>query len=121
MNSPVVNVEIQGQRYPIRSHLDPAYVQELATYVDRKMRAAAEASPSSDYVGLAVLAALNIADEFFRAREQRSNEAATVASRAEQLERMLDHALESAGLSLVLQEEGGSELRGAPRRPPDSR
>ena len=36
----VVTVEIAGQRYPIRSGLDPAYVAELAAYVDKKMRAA---------------------------------------------------------------------------------
>ena len=35
----VVHIEVHGQRYPIRTTLDPAYVQELATYVDRKMAA----------------------------------------------------------------------------------
>ena len=38
----VVPVEIHGQRYPIRSSLDPEYVARLATYVDEKMRAAAD-------------------------------------------------------------------------------
>ena len=33
----VVTVEINGQRYPIRSHLDAAYIAELAAYVDQKM------------------------------------------------------------------------------------
>jgi len=95
-DAPVVHVEIQGQRYPIRSHLEPRYVQDLAAYVDRKMRAAAEASPSSDYVGLAVLTALNIADEFFRVRDQHSDDAASITSRAEELERMVDQALQLA-------------------------
>ena len=62
----VVTVEIAGQRYPIRSSLDERYVAELAVYVDGKMRAAAEAAPASDLLGLALLVALNIADEFFR-------------------------------------------------------
>jgi len=105
IDAPVIHVEIQGQRYPIRSRLEPRYVQELAVYVDRKMRAAAEASPSSDYVGLAVLAALNIADEFFRARDQQVDEATSLTTRAEELERIVDEALESARLSLVLQED----------------
>jgi cell division protein ZapA len=95
-DAPVVYVEIQGQRYPIRSHLEPRYVQDLAAYVDRKMRAAAEVSPSSDYVGLAVLAALNIADEFFRARDQQSDDAASLTSRTRELERILDQALQLA-------------------------
>jgi cell division protein ZapA len=118
-DAPVIHVEIQGQRYPIRARLEPRYVQELAAYVDRKMRAAAEVSPSSDYVGLAVLAALNIADEFFRTRDEISSESATLTSRARELERLVDEALESAGLSLVFQEERGGDGGSAPGRPPD--
>jgi cell division protein ZapA len=116
---PIVHVEIQGQRYPIRSQLEPRYVQELAAFVDRKMRAAAEASPSSDYVGLAVLAALNIADEFFRVRDQRSSETASLNDRTQELERIVDQALESAGLSLVLEEDERVDGSGTPGGPPD--
>ena len=61
-----------GQRYPIRSSLDPEYVARLATYVDEKMRAAADTTPSGDSLRLAVLAALNIADELFRCRDATS-------------------------------------------------
>ena len=43
--SRVVSVEIHGQQYPIRSGLDPAYVAELAAYVDEKMRLAAANRP----------------------------------------------------------------------------
>ena len=68
----LVTVDISGQRYPIRSGLDAAYVTELAAYVDTKMRAASEAAPSTDMLGLAVLVALNLADECFRARQQES-------------------------------------------------
>ena len=68
--SSVITVEIAGQRYPIRSGLDERYVTELAAYVDQKMRAASDAAPASDMLGLAVLVALNIADEFFRERER---------------------------------------------------
>ena len=71
----VVHIEVHGQRYPIRTTLDPSYVQDLAAYVDRKMALAAEASPSSDMLGLAVLTALNIADELFRARDQQLDDA----------------------------------------------
>ena len=64
----VVTVDILGQRYPIRSTLDTSYVTELATYVDRKMQTAAEKT-NGDSVRVAVLAALNIADEYFRYRK----------------------------------------------------
>ena len=89
----VITVEIAGQRYPIRSSLESAYVAELAAYVDAKMRVAADATPASDVVGLAVLVALNIADELFRARQQRSASDGQLNDRAQRLERMLDDAL----------------------------
>jgi cell division protein ZapA len=84
---------VNGQRYPIRSALDPAYVQELASYVDRKMRVAFDSAPSSDALGLAILAALNIADEYFRARDSQQLVDGSVAARAGELERMVDRAL----------------------------
>ena len=89
----VVTVEIAGQRYPIRSTLDEKYVAELAVYVDAKMRAASDAAPSSDTLGLAVLVALNIADEFFRARAQQTEAHGELNERAMRLERFVDEAL----------------------------
>jgi cell division protein ZapA len=86
----VVTVEIAGQQYPIRSTLDAKYVAELASYVDQKMRSAAEAAPASDLLGLAVLVALNIADEYFRARDQQSGE---LNARALRLEQLVDDVL----------------------------
>jgi len=89
----VVTVEIRGQRYPIRSSLDALYVSGLAAYVDDKMRAAADSTPSSDSVRLAVLAALNISDELFRCQEAQKGGRAALAERTEALERLVDAAL----------------------------
>ena len=91
--SSVVTVEIAGQRYPIRSTLDERYVTELAAYVDQKMRAASVAAPASDMMGLAVLVALNIADEYFRAREQTSSASGDLKARTVRLEQMVDEVL----------------------------
>ena len=89
----VVTVDIAGQRYPIRSGLEPAYVAELAVYVDRKMRAAAQAAPATDTLGLAILVALNLADEYFRARQLESSSQGELYERALQLEQLVDEAL----------------------------
>ena len=91
--SRVVTVEIHGQQYPIRSGLDPAYVAELAAYVDEKMRLASRESPAGDTLKLAVLAALNIADEYFRILDDERRQNDQVANRAAALERMVDLAL----------------------------
>lgn len=92
----VVHVDIAGQRYAIRSHLDAAYIAELAAVVDAKMQLAARESPQGDSLKLAVLAALNIADEWFRARDEDTARRASLSHRAEELERMLDLALASS-------------------------
>ena len=89
----VITVEIAGQRYPIRSALDERYVTELAAYVDQKMRAASDSAPASDMLGLAVLVALNIADEYFRERGQQSSSAGDLNERALRLERIVDEVL----------------------------
>jgi len=95
----LVTVEINGQRYPIRTTLDAAYVAELATYVQNKMELAVRESPAGDTLKIAVLAALNIADEYFRAREEGSVQRSSLTVRARELERMLDLALSDESLA----------------------
>jgi len=89
----VISVEIRGLRYPIRSALDAEYVGRLASYVDGKMRAAADSTPTGDMLRLAVLAALNVADELFRCRDMNQARSGELAERAGELERMLDRIL----------------------------
>jgi cell division protein ZapA len=99
--SRIVTVEIHGQRYPIKSTLDASYVADLATYVDEKMRLALKECPSGDTLKVAVLAALNLADEYFRACDDVQDNQAGFAHRAKELERMLDLALSAGGARLA--------------------
>src|SRR5258708_6222441 len=89
----VVAVDIHGQRYPIKSALDPDYVLRLATYVDEKMQAAGDTTPGGDSLRVAVLVALNVADELFRCREANRARDGELAERAGEIERMLDRLL----------------------------
>jgi len=89
----VIPVEINGQRYPIRSTLEPEYVARLASFVDERMRAAADSTPTGDSLRLAVLAALNIADELFRCRDLTRVRDGHLAERTEEIERMVDRVL----------------------------
>lgn len=95
----LVTVEINGMRYPIRSNLDAAYVADLAAYVEQKMQLAARESPAGDTLKIAVLAALNIADECFRTRDEGASHRSGLAQRARELERMLDLALDAEPLA----------------------
>jgi cell division protein ZapA (FtsZ GTPase activity inhibitor) len=57
------------------------------------MRAAADSAPHGDAMRLAVLAALNVADELFRCRENGRARDGQLAERAGELERLLDRVL----------------------------
>ena len=66
----LVHVEIFGQDYAVRGGDDPGYVEKLASFVDEQMKEVSRTSGAVDSLRIAVLAALNIADERFRLSEE---------------------------------------------------
>lgn len=90
-------VDIYDQIYHLRGP-DPRYLEQLSALVDAKMRAVARQGTTVDSLRVAVLAALNIADELVTLRQQRDalagNVARNIKSRTETLAEMLDAALE---------------------------
>jgi len=88
-----VRVEIFDQAYNLRGS-DPEYILKLAEYVDSKMRAVAEATNTIDTVRLAVLAALNIADEYHLLKKKQDTGATDYQKRAHQLVSALDEVLD---------------------------
>ena len=93
MSPRVVTVEIHGQRYAVRSDLDQAYIAELATYVDQKMRLAADELSSADSLRIAVIAALNLADELYRSRADGAGVEGGILEKTGALERLVDAVL----------------------------
>ena len=88
-----VRVEIFDQAYNLRGS-DPEYILKLAEYVDSKMRAVAEATNTIDTVRRAVLAALNIADEYHLLKKNQDGGATEYRKRAHLLADALDEVLE---------------------------
>ena len=88
-----VRVEIFDQVYNLRGS-DPEYILKLAEYVDGKMRAVAEATNTIDTVRLAVLAALNIADEHHLLQRMVDSGATDYQKRAHLLADALDEVLQ---------------------------
>jgi cell division protein ZapA len=88
-----VRVEIFDQHYNLRAGSDPEYILKLAEYVDTKMRAVAEATNTIDTVRLAVLAALNIADEYHLLKKRQDSGATDYQKRAHLLANALDEVL----------------------------
>jgi len=61
-----VTVDIFGNKYTIRGDADPDYIKELAQFVDRKMQEVVQHTPTISSYKVAILAAINIADELYR-------------------------------------------------------
>lgn len=59
-----IRVVIYDQEYYMRGDLNQEYIQKLAQYVDGKMRSIAERTRTVDTLRIAILAALNVADEY---------------------------------------------------------
>ncbi len=92
-NDESVRVEIYDQTYNLRGS-DPAYIRKLADFVDGKMRTVAQQTATVDSLRLAVLAALNIADEYHILKRKYDDVAGDFDQRARELSGALDQALE---------------------------
>ena len=69
-NPPVsVTVNINGQSYTLRTQDSPQTVNKLAEVVDHKMTEIRQATKTVDSLRVAILAALNLADDLRRSRE----------------------------------------------------
>jgi cell division protein ZapA len=88
-----LDVEILGQRFTISSDADEGYMLKVAGYVDGKMQELMRSPRTVTKSNVAMLAALNIADEFHRLQD--AHEA--ILNRLDQL---------SKKLSMTLSEEG---------------
>jgi cell division protein ZapA len=87
-----VRVEIYDQSYNLRGS-DAEYIQRLAEYVDLKMRAVAEQTRTVDSLRLAVLAAINIADEYHILKRKYEAISTDVTNRTSHLSGALDEIL----------------------------
>ncbi|HEX6903252.1 MAG TPA: cell division protein ZapA [Thermoanaerobaculia bacterium] len=87
-------VEIFGEVYHVRGNDENGYLQGLADLVDRKMREVAEHVKTSDKGRIAILAALNLADELFQAQSRQEGERVEIREKVAALTQELSQALE---------------------------
>lgn len=87
-------VTIFGRTYHLRGEGDSEYLIELADIVDRKMREVAEATGTADTLKVAILASLNIADDYLKvSREGLASGDAAPEKRLARMVALLDEAL----------------------------
>jgi|CXWL01.1.fsa_nt_gi cell division protein ZapA len=89
-------VEIFGGVYHLQGNDDGEYLQELAATVDRKMRDIASYASTADVSRLAILVALNLADELFQTKRQREGERVGIQEKVAALTHELERALASS-------------------------
>jgi len=90
-------VVIYNQTYNLRSDHSSEYIQELAAHVDRRMNEIASATMTVDSLRVAILAALQIADEFYESRRELRETEDHIAERSEKYAELLDQFLRSEG------------------------
>jgi cell division protein ZapA len=92
-NPSTTAVEIFGSVYQVRGHDDSGYLQEVAALVDRRMREVAAKTASADAAKIAILAALNLADELLQSRKRQEGERDEIEERVTVLTGELTAAL----------------------------
>jgi cell division protein ZapA len=87
-------VRIFGATYHVRGSDDSGYLQGLADLVDGKMRDVAQHVATADTARIAILAALNLADELFQSQKRQEGERVEIKEKAAELAEELTQALE---------------------------
>ena len=88
-----IRVNIFGTEYPIRGDTDPVYIEEIAQYVDSKMREVSKQLSLPSMSKVAILAAMNIADELFKERAEKEKTVAELEERVAEMSGWLEKEL----------------------------
>jgi cell division protein ZapA len=88
-------VVIYNQTYNLRSDHDEEYIKQIAAHVDRRMNEIASATMTVDSLRVAILAALQIADELYQARREVEETEEEVSRRSARYADLLDQFLKS--------------------------
>ncbi|UCD84791.1 MAG: cell division protein ZapA [Deltaproteobacteria bacterium] len=85
-----VQVEILGKEFTVKSENDESYVKEIADYVNRKMEEVLKDTRTVATVNVVLLAALNIADEYFRAKDQNQKLIGDIEEKCQELINLIE-------------------------------
>jgi cell division protein ZapA len=85
-----VTVQIAGQRYTLRSDADEETVRDIAAFVDKRMKDVQRHTRTADTQSLAILTALQIAEDLFGERDETSALKKRIRDKSEALLRYLE-------------------------------
>jgi cell division protein ZapA len=84
-----IEVEIFGHRYTLKSEFPVAQVKQVAEYVDGKMREVAKGTKSVDSLHIAILTALNIAQDYLQEKGNQEELLQRIKDKADRLEEFI--------------------------------
>lgn len=90
----LIRVEILGREYTVKSDEGEEQVRNIAAYVNRKIKEVSESGQTVSTLNLAILAALNIANDYFKAVEGQKNFWQSIEARSGRLIAMIDSKIE---------------------------
>ncbi len=99
MDKNTVKVHIYGSEYVIKGDADPEHIRAIAEFVDRKMREINQSGSIKSTLKVAILAALNVADEYFRTREDQRRQLESYESQALKLIELVKNHIDSSDLA----------------------
>ena len=85
-----IEVDILGQKYTIKGDASEEYIKKLVSFVDLKLKEVHNSAPNMAPLKAAILAALNIADELHRLREDHEKAAQEIEEKANVLTGLFD-------------------------------
>lgn len=89
-----VTVTIFGREYTLKGEAESAYVEKVAALVDQRMREIAERSEMASTAKVAILVAVNLADELLRERQKHQQALSLLEERTGQIAAFLDKEME---------------------------
>lgn len=88
-----VEVTILGQKFVVRSDSEESYVREVAQFVDQRMNEISQRMKSVSNLNVAILAAMNIADDYFGYKRKKDQTVQNVGKKMEELIGLIDSQL----------------------------
>jgi len=89
----VLKVRIYGAEYSIRSNEDANYIKRVADYLDKKLREVDNNVRVDSSIKVAILAALNIADEYFKEKAEKETLRKELEDKIRALNSLIDNQL----------------------------
>lgn len=85
-----IEIKVMGQKFMVRSDSSEDYINAVATFVDQKIDEIVKGSKSVASLNVAILAAMNIADEFMKYKDQRDKQVSKVEEKIKNVIELID-------------------------------